>query len=270
MANHRVTVAGIPDWIPPARLLGDGWVQSTDGWIIDTDTPTAGDILARLRKLVIDGSPIQTSVQPKLKRNAIRQGRLEEARRHRQGSVGFSHKATRTDDEGKFSLTPEKIALSLGKQAFPSTIIDACCGAGGNAIGFARAGCDVTAIELNSERLQLAKHNAKLYHVDHKIRFLQGDALTIVKNSPADLLFIDPPWKDWDRESCSLADFVLLKHLLEQQQHKRTCQQMWAKLPASFNCSSIQDAQPEAIFGTGSGDRHHIKFLLLRLNLAAT
>ena len=43
------------------------------------------------------------------------------------------------------------------------SVVDACCGSGGNALGFARAGSPVTAIELAPERLAEAQHNARVY-----------------------------------------------------------------------------------------------------------
>ena len=44
-------------------------------------------------------------------------------------------------------------------------MIDAGCGAGGNAIGFARGGARVTAIEQDVQRLAMARHNAEVYGV---------------------------------------------------------------------------------------------------------
>jgi hypothetical protein len=56
-----------------------------------------------------------------------------------------------------------------------SVIVDAFAGVGGNAIQFALT-CDrVIAVELCAQRLDLAKHNAEVYGVAHKIEFICGD-----------------------------------------------------------------------------------------------
>ena len=53
-----------------------------------------------------------------------------------------------------------------------ASVVDACCGSGGNTLGFARAGCSVTAIDLEPERIDAeARHNAQLYGVAERVRF---------------------------------------------------------------------------------------------------
>jgi len=57
--------------------------------------------------------------------------------------------------------------------------VDAFAGVGGNAIQFALT-CDrVIAVELFAQRLELAKHNAEVYGVAHKIDFICGDFLQV-------------------------------------------------------------------------------------------
>lgn len=60
-----------------------------------------------------------------------------------------------------------------------SVIVDAFAGVGGNAIQFAMT-CDrVIAVELCQHRLELARHNAQVYGVAHKIDFICGDFLKV-------------------------------------------------------------------------------------------
>lgn len=80
-------------------------------------------------------------------------------------------------------------------------LVDAFAGAGGNTIAFARSGRwkRVYAIEKNPAVLQCAKHNAKIYGVEDKITWFEGDSLQIVNNQLKDLgpysvLFASPPW----------------------------------------------------------------------------
>jgi predicted RNA methylase len=140
-------------------------------------------------------------------------------------------------------------------------VIDAGCGAGGNAIGFARAGCQVTAIETSAERLAMARHNAELYGVAQRIRFLWGDACELVAELSAELLFVDAPWgRDYDKRRVELADLPLLAAMLR---HRRRFARMWAKVPASFAPQSAPPSSVAAWFGAGEGDRRRVKFLVL-------
>lgn len=265
MAPHQVTAQGIPAWVPAQQLLGPGWTSTDVGWTKELERDQAADLLARLRNISIGGTPILTTVTPKLKRNAVRNGRLMEARRLRDTSTGFSKSGARLDEEARFSLTPEELALRLGRRLAPGSVLDACCGAGGNTIGFARAGCEVTAIELHPGRLAMARHNARLYGVEQKIHFLVGDGLELVSNSTADHLYVDPPWGDWNRQRCVLDDFPLLRGIIDCWGAENRYGKLWAKLPSSFDPTSIPGASPEAVFGTKGGDRNRIKYLLLQL-----
>ena len=74
-----------------------------------------------------------------------------------------------------------------------AVIVDAFAGVGGNAIQFALT-CDrVIAVELCAQRLELAKHNAQVYGVAHKIDFICGDflqvAATLQVGMPCELCF---------------------------------------------------------------------------------
>ncbi|KAB8075754.1 RNA cap guanine-N2 methyltransferase-domain-containing protein [Aspergillus leporis] len=110
-------------------------------------------------------------------------------------------------DDAWFGVTPEpianKIADDISKSAPEgrSILIDAFAGAGGNTIAFARSNRwkRVYAIEKNPAVLQCAKHNAKIYGVDHKITWFEGDSLQIVNSQLKELgsysvLFASPPW----------------------------------------------------------------------------
>ena len=96
-----------------------------------------------------------------------------------------------------------KIAEHIASAAHPSrmVLVDAFAGAGGNTIAFARSGRwkRVYGIEKNPAVLLCAKHNAKIYGVEDKITWFEGDSLQIVNNQLKDLgpysvLFASPPW----------------------------------------------------------------------------
>lgn len=269
-ARHRIVVRPLPLWLDIDRLLGPGPWQLTalaDGALAadaELSATDAADLCARLRGVGLAGTLLSASVVPPLPRAAIRAGRLAEARRMRDRGVGFERPATRVDAEAKWSLTPESLALALGERAAPRSVFDAGCGAGGNAIGFARAGCKVTAVDSDRERLQLARHNAAVYGVDRRIQFAHGDAEQWAPRVQADLLFVDPPWgRDYDKRQVTLSDLPLLEAMLA---HRTRFEAMWIKLPPSFDPSSVPGARPEAWFGAGSGDHRRVKFLLLVLD----
>lgn len=261
--THHVWVRGVPAWAEPQRLLGPGaWIFEGRGAHAELTTFAAADLDARLRGIGVGGHPLEFVAEPALPRAAVRAARTTDARRRREASVGFSRAGARLDEEGRYSLTPEALALALGERAAPRTVIDAGCGAGGNSIGFARAGCRVVAIERDARRLTDARHNAKLYGVESRIEFRLGAAEELLPHLDGDLLFVDPPWgPEWSRSRTSLSALPGLPALLA---HGGRFAEVWAKVPPSFDTASFPEARPEAWYGVGKGDDRRVKFLLLR------
>jgi trimethylguanosine synthase len=282
--RHSIRVAPLPDWLDAPRLLGPthagdpngrGWsfhegaIAGTRRAEAELEGETASDLAARLRGLVIDGLQIECAIDPGLSRTLVRAGRLADARRRRSTSVGFERRGVQLDDEGRWSLTPESLALELGRMAEGRRVIDAGCGVGGNAIGFARAGCEVVAIEQSRERLAMARHNAGIYGVADRIRFVHGDALARAEEfmSAGTIVFVDPPWgRDWAERTLCLADFPLLAAMRELAVRKEAA--LWAKLPAAFPVAEL-GGEARAVFGVESGDLRRIKFLLVRRDTLA-
>jgi hypothetical protein len=267
--RHRVRVSALPAWLDVGRLLGAGpWTVSPDavGTLTaeaELEGRLAADLEARLRGVGLAGNALTTEITPPLARAQVRAARSVEARRYRAGSPGLTRPGARLDAEARRSLTPEALAVAIGERAGGVRVLDAACGAGGNAIGFARAGCVVIAVERDPGRLSMARHNAGLYGVAERIHFLAGDALEIVPRLDADLLFIDPPWgADYDKRRVELADLPLLSSLLV---HRARFARVWIKVPPSFDPKTLPGATPEAFFGVGEGDAQRVKFLLLQL-----
>lgn len=114
----------------------------------------------------------------------------------------------RIDREGWYSVTPEIIAtdtaarvaqLSLSHRLNTDLrssicVIDACCGVGGNAIKFAEWCEHVIAIDVSLKRLEMARHNARVYGVDERIEFIHGDFGQIAHRLKADVVYMSPPW----------------------------------------------------------------------------
>jgi hypothetical protein len=266
-----VRVSPIPRWLDWQRLLGPGSWSSSElpsGHLTlqaSLERSVAADLAARLRGVGIGGARLSLEILPPLHRRDLRRASTEEARRYRERSPGFTRASARLDDEARLSLTPEALALALGERARGLRVIDACAGAGGNAIGFARAGCTVTAIEINENRLAMAQHNAGLYGVAHRIKFICGNACTIVPELEADLLFIDPPWGErYNKERVTLEDLPPSRQILERAPQ---ILKQWLKVPPSFDPSTLPGCRVEAMFGAAPGDERRVKFLLVERNV---
>jgi SAM-dependent methyltransferase len=272
MRTHRVRVSPLPVWLDSSRLLGDGTWRTCElvdgGLAFEAELPrdAAADLEARLRGVGLAGAKLAIEIAPPLPRSSVRAARTAEARRYRHGSPGFTRAGARVDEEARRSLTPEALAHELGRRAHArgaGRVLDATCGAGGNAIGFARAGCRVTAIDLDRARLADARHNAALFGVERQIEFVCGDVRDLVPQLQGDLLFIDPPWgARYDKQRVALTDLPLLSLLLDQRTRFAHC---WAKVPPSFDPRELGGASAEAVFGVSEGDARRVKFLLLDL-----
>lgn len=98
------------------------------------------------------------------------------------------------DRESWFSVTPEKVAIYTAMRCKCDVIIDAFCGAGGNSIQFAKTCKRVISIDIDEKKIEMAKHNARIYGVDDRIEFIVGDYFKIGKSIKADVVFLSPPW----------------------------------------------------------------------------
>lgn len=108
--------------------------------------------------------------------------------------LSVAERGMRLDAEALYSLVVQPVALETAARTPGTHVLDAFCGAGGSAIGFARAGKRVTAIEIDPARLAMARENASLFGVADRIDFLEGDALALIPSIPADSIFLAPPW----------------------------------------------------------------------------
>ncbi|KAG8698528.1 hypothetical protein FRC08_005863 [Ceratobasidium sp. 394] len=107
------------------------------------------------------------------------------------------------DEEGWYSVTPEKIANQIAERCRCDTVIDAFCGVGGNAIAFAQTCERVIALDISPIRLAIAKHNATIYGVADRIEFILCDYISFAHSFSSlpesqqrriDVVFLSPPW----------------------------------------------------------------------------
>jgi len=105
-----------------------------------------------------------------------------------------------------FSVTPESLALFVAKfiqACYPElkTIVDVCCGGGGNTIQFARRFDRVIAIDINDDNLYCTKKNCEVYGVMNNVELKQADWTKLLGtdyfqslSDQVDLVFSSPPW----------------------------------------------------------------------------
>ena len=94
----------------------------------------------------------------------------------------------------RYSVTPEKIAKHIAEVCRCGLVVDAFCGVGGNAIQFAKT-CDrVIAVDIDRNKIDMARNNARVYWVESKIEFIVGDFFKVVPHLVADAMFLSPPW----------------------------------------------------------------------------
>jgi 2-polyprenyl-3-methyl-5-hydroxy-6-metoxy-1,4-benzoquinol methylase len=71
-------------------------------------------------------------------------------------------------------------------------VLEIGCGIGTDTINFARAGAQVTAVDLTEQSLEVARQRAKVFGLEHRIRFIQADAEKLseaVPVEPYDLVY---------------------------------------------------------------------------------
>jgi len=100
----------------------------------------------------------------------------------------------RLDPESWYSVTPEKIGEHIAERCRCDLIVDGFCGVGGNAIQFAFSCERVIAIDIDPAKIELARHNARVYGVEDRIEFMVGNYFHIVPNLKPDVVFLSPPW----------------------------------------------------------------------------
>lgn len=159
------------------------------------------------------------------------------------------------DYESWFSVTPEIIAKHIARQMACHTIVDACCGAGGNAIQFALICQRVIAIEIDPIRIQIARHNAKIYGVDHLIEFICGDAFKVLpslKEGSIDAVFLSPPWGGPDYKLAQQYDLGLFLKFADAA--RKVTPNIALMFPRTINKEEVRDQ-----FGPCKFLRNHVR-----------
>jgi trimethylguanosine synthase len=156
---------------------------------------------------------------------------------------------TQVDAGGLYTMVPEAYALDMAKNAKGNRILDVCSGIGSMSIAFARKNLNVTSVEIDQAKINMAHHNAKIYGVDDKINFVCGDitsrsTLNLLPKD-TDTLWMDPPWGssvgDYLKKSIiRIEDLKLANTDLRDLARFIPCQYIMMRLPRNFDLKTIE------------------------------
>ncbi|KAF4324012.1 hypothetical protein BBO99_00002544 [Phytophthora kernoviae] len=115
------------------------------------------------------------------------------------------------DHESWYSVTPQAIAEHIAQRLSCDVVVDPFTGCGGNVIQLAKTCKQVIAIDIDPEKIRMAKHNAAIYGVADKIEWIVGNSIEILPKLKADAVFLSPPWGgvNYNRNCFSLDDMLV-------------------------------------------------------------
>lgn len=203
----------------------------------DVSASRARWLASELDGLVVGGRAISVRVEPRVRVGKRGPPREDRALRRRRTFSRWDE-GIRADDEGLLSATPEALALRLAAD-LRGVVIDGTCGIGSIAIACARTpGVErVIAVDVDRDRLDMARHNASIYGVADRIDFVCDDLGRVIDRLRGGALVLDPPWggRDYDRARVALSDLGMdVARILE-----RFSGRVVLKLPRSFDPSTL-------------------------------
>lgn len=108
----------------------------------------------------------------------------------------FSRQIEASDTDYYLSC-PEAVARHIASRlALFHTCVELCCGVGMLSVQLAKVMEKVYAVDIDPNVIKNARHNARLYDVPDKIKFITGDATDekLLKTLSADVTVLDPDW----------------------------------------------------------------------------
>ncbi|MBD3363257.1 hypothetical protein GF362_06060 [Candidatus Dojkabacteria bacterium] len=155
-----------------------------------------------------------------------------------------------TNEQSSFISTPEYVAehvvdTILGLGDFRSAV-ELCSCVGSTCIQLGRHLDKVVGIEIDEDRVVMARKNAILYGVDN-VQFIRGDVLDIklLKSINADIAFLDPGWSTrlMDRSS-HVSDIDSTNPSLRKMfdlTKRHITENIIARIPATFNFGTLKE-----------------------------
>jgi len=159
-------------------------------------------------------------------------------------------KGIQIDEVGLYSVKPEKAALQIAERFRSDTVLDAFCGVGGSAIAFARLGKRVITVDNDKVRLDMARHNARIYGVENQIEFVLGDTLSLLDSTDMEAVYFDPPWggvEYIDKNTFKLSNFSPDGHMLLNSAFKHF-HEVGFTLPINFDWNELRSLHRDVLF----------------------
>ncbi len=107
------------------------------------------------------------------------------------------------DKDGFYMACPEIVGKYIANRLSNfKSCVELCCGVGTLSIQIAKVINKVYAVDINKNRIDMARYNAKLYNVSDRIKFIQGDVLdsNLFRSISAEVAVLDPDWSYRDSE----------------------------------------------------------------------
>lgn len=147
------------------------------------------------------------------------------------------------DVQGLYSMDVQEVVRPTADLFVATKIVDACCGIGGAAIAFARAGKEVIAVDTDELRIGMARENAVLFGVADQIQFLHADLREVIPSISDAAIYLDPPWggPEYSKKDVFLLEYFNPpgRFLLELALNHST--EVAIKLPRNFDFSQLDD-----------------------------
>ena len=160
------------------------------------------------------------------------------------------------DATGLYTMLPEAYGLDMARRVSGSRSLDICSGIGAMSVALARSGQQVTAIEIDQDRVAMAQHNAGIYGVADRIDFRHADitSTATLQSLPEDIdtVFLDPPWGGGPggyqhRQVTYLEDLQLAGFDLRVLVGKIACREVMMRLPPNFDIGIFRQARGEKL-----------------------
>lgn len=98
------------------------------------------------------------------------------------------------DKEGLYFTKPEHIAIGIADEIRGQVVVDALCGVGGITIALALSGHDVIAVDIDRNKLNMARNNAEIYGISERVQYIHANIFDVLKEVKADCIILDPEW----------------------------------------------------------------------------
>ncbi|MEE2751156.1 MAG: methyltransferase [Myxococcota bacterium] len=248
-----------PQGLVTVRITGPEWLD-TSQWVPESgevEPHQARWLLRNLDGIWVAGHCIAVNTDPPIRAGRGAPRREDKKSRNERLFSRWSE-GIQMDEEGRYSVTPEALALEMVSGA-SGVVMDGTCGVGGLTIALVQQPevQRVVAVDMDVERLKMARNNAGLYPDIRKIRFLHGTVEEALERFKPDLLVLDPPWggPSYDKKQMGMDELGMdLGGVLEKYRGP-----ILLKLPRSFNVDELPgDWQIRAAID----DRGQLKFLV--------